>query len=220
MMRENDDKTQSLKLATSEVIDLRRTIKMMQSENTILRKQQASEEASQLQNLVAKEIASMSNEDLKQKVIKLAQAYRSERIRNEYFEKALKSANVELAQTKRLSTELDNLRGKHSKLRDNFAKAAQEVQKAGRLRDAVKKQEQVIIKMEKLLDNTLKETQKAREGVLELEKLRTENLELQSQVKADNAGQGGYDNQMVNQLKQQVDEQNDTIDRLRHEIEN
>lgn len=45
---------------------------MMQSENSILRKQMANEEASQLQNLVAKEIASMSNEDLKQKVIKLA----------------------------------------------------------------------------------------------------------------------------------------------------
>jgi hypothetical protein len=75
---------------------------MMQSENTILRKNMANEEVSQLQNLVSKEIASMSNEDLKIKVIKLAQAYRSERIRNEYFEKALKSANVDLSQTKRV----------------------------------------------------------------------------------------------------------------------
>ena len=46
MMRENDEKTQSLKLATSEVVDLRRTLKMMQSENAILRKNLASEEAS------------------------------------------------------------------------------------------------------------------------------------------------------------------------------
>lgn len=38
MMRENDEKTMSLKLATSEVVDLRRTVKMMQSENSILRK--------------------------------------------------------------------------------------------------------------------------------------------------------------------------------------
>ena len=60
-----------------------------------------------MQNLVAKEIASMSNEELKLKVIKLAQAYRSERIRNEYFEKALKSANVDLAKTKRIATELE-----------------------------------------------------------------------------------------------------------------
>lgn len=71
-MRENDDKTMSLKLATSEVIDLKRTVKMMQSENAIIRKQMAGEEASQLVNLVAKEIAGMSNEDLKHKVIKLA----------------------------------------------------------------------------------------------------------------------------------------------------
>lgn len=46
MMRENDDKTQALKLATSEVVDLRRSIKMMQSENAILRKSTAGEEAS------------------------------------------------------------------------------------------------------------------------------------------------------------------------------
>ena len=71
-MRDNDEKNQSLKLATSEVVDLRRNIKMMQSENTILRKNMANEEVSQLQNLVSKEIASMSNEDLKIKVIKLA----------------------------------------------------------------------------------------------------------------------------------------------------
>jgi len=71
-MRENDDKTMSLKLATSEVIDLRRSLKMMQSENSILRKQMAGEEATQLVNLVAKEISNMSAEDLKQKVIRLA----------------------------------------------------------------------------------------------------------------------------------------------------
>ena len=45
-MRENDDKTMSLKLATSEVIDLRRTVKMMQSENAILRKEVSGEEKS------------------------------------------------------------------------------------------------------------------------------------------------------------------------------
>ena len=43
------------------------------------------------------EIAAMNPEELKAKVIKLSQAYRSERIRNEYFEKAMKAANVELA---------------------------------------------------------------------------------------------------------------------------
>mmetsp|Transcript_9890 Transcript_9890/g.12272 ORF Transcript_9890/g.12272 Transcript_9890/m.12272 type:complete len:89 (+) Transcript_9890:1579-1845(+) len=38
LMRENDDKTQSLKLATAEIIDLRRALKMMQGEAQILRR--------------------------------------------------------------------------------------------------------------------------------------------------------------------------------------
>lgn len=87
----------------------------------------AQEEASQLGNLVAKEIAGMSNEDLKNKVIKLAQAYRSERIRNEYFEKALKSANVDLAQTKRVATELENLKSHYDKLRSNYSQINKEM---------------------------------------------------------------------------------------------
>lgn len=120
----------------------------------------------------------MSNEDLKRKVIKLAQAYRSERIRNEYFEKALKSANVDLAQTKRVTTELEQLAEKHNKLRQNFGLLNKEIQKIALYKDTIRKQENVIVKLESLLERTLKETQRAREGVLELEKLKTENLEL------------------------------------------
>jgi hypothetical protein len=43
-------------------------------------------------SIVTKEIAKMGVEELKVKIIKIAQAYRDERIRNEEFEKALKSA--------------------------------------------------------------------------------------------------------------------------------
>ena len=39
------------------------------------------------------------------------------------------------------------------------------------------------MKLEALLDKTLKETQRAREGILELERLKTENLDLQSKLK-------------------------------------
>lgn len=120
----------------------------------------------------------MSNEDLKHKVIKLAQAYRSERIRNEYFEKALKSANMDLAHTKRVATELETMKASYQKLRVNFSNMNKEIQKIGLYKDTIRKQETVIIKLEALLDKTLKETQKAREGILELEKLKTENLVL------------------------------------------
>lgn len=100
MMKEADEKSQSLKLTSSEIVDLRRTIKMLQSENAILRRKMGEEETIELQNLVAKEISYMTNEELKSKIIKLAQAYRAERLRNEEFERALKSANVDLAHAK------------------------------------------------------------------------------------------------------------------------
>jgi hypothetical protein len=44
LMKEVDDKGQSLRLTTAEIIDLRRTIKMMQSENAILRRKMMGEE--------------------------------------------------------------------------------------------------------------------------------------------------------------------------------
>lgn len=57
------------------------------------------------------------------------------------------------------------------------------MQKTALYKDTIKKQERVITKLETLLEKTLKDTQKAREGMLELEKLRTENFGLQHALK-------------------------------------
>ena len=59
-MRENDEKNHSLNLATHEVIEVRRSIKTIQQENQILRNNLSMEESSQLENLISKEINSMS----------------------------------------------------------------------------------------------------------------------------------------------------------------
>lgn len=77
-----------------------------------------------------------------------------------------------------MSAELENLKEKHDKLRGSFSQLNKEMQKIGLYKDTIRKQEKVIVKLETLLDKTLKETQRAREGVLELEHLKTENLEL------------------------------------------
>ena len=82
-MRENDDKTQSLRLATAEIVDLRRALKMQQSEAQVLRLKLGESESAELSNLVAREVSGMGPEELKDKVIKLASAYRTERLRNE-----------------------------------------------------------------------------------------------------------------------------------------
>lgn len=52
---------------------MRRQIKLLQSENAILRKRLAHEEQIEIGSLVSKEIAKMSVEELKAKIIKIAQ---------------------------------------------------------------------------------------------------------------------------------------------------
>mmetsp|Transcript_38726 Transcript_38726/g.44333 ORF Transcript_38726/g.44333 Transcript_38726/m.44333 type:complete len:329 (-) Transcript_38726:27-1013(-) len=183
MMRELDDKTQSLKLTSAEIIDLRRTVKMLQSENAILRKKLGEEEQVELQVLVSKEIQSMGSTELRNKILKLAQAYRTERIRNEEFERALKSANQDLANAKQLQTELENVSHAHTKKAKKLMELNKEIAKINLYKDTIRKQEKVISKLEALLEKTLKDTKRAREGMLELEKLRTENMELQKNAK-------------------------------------
>ena len=59
------------------------------------------------------------------------------------------------------------------------------MQKIAIYKDTVRKQEGVIIKMEGLLTKTMQDTAKARDGILELERLKSDNLELQNKLKFD-----------------------------------
>ncbi len=65
LIRELDDKTQSLKVTGAQIVDLRRQIKLMQSENAILRKKLAVQEQLDVQSIISKEIATMSVEELR-----------------------------------------------------------------------------------------------------------------------------------------------------------
>jgi len=73
LIKESDDKTESLKITGAEIVDLRRQIKMLQSENAILRKRLAQEEQIEVASIVSKEIARMGVEELRAKIVKLAQ---------------------------------------------------------------------------------------------------------------------------------------------------
>jgi len=105
----------------------------------------------------------MSNEELKSKVVKVAQAYRTERLRNEEFSKALKSANVDLSQAKKITAEFDNLQSAFGEQSKRLGLATEESRKTSLYKDTVKKQEAVISKLETLLEKLMKE-RKVKEG--------------------------------------------------------
>lgn len=237
LMKENDEKSDALKLTGAEIIDLRRQVKLLQSENSLLRKRLHEEEEIDVRAVVGKEVERMNNEELKIKIIKIAQMYRNERGRNEEFEKVIRQAQDEVSEAYKYKAELDKLREKHEKDLHKLQRVQGQIDKVRIYRDTIKKQEAVISKLEKILDKTLKDTQMARESVQELERLRTENLELQRRIK-ENAygGQGNEQSKqevrrlerLVQELKEQLRSKrpdtrdlnrDDEMDRIRLEVD-
>ena len=105
----------------------------------------------------------MSVDDLQTKIVKIAQAYRGERLRNEEFSKALKSANVDLAQAKTISAEHENLTMAFREQSNKLSLLSKENKKTTLYKDTVKKQEAVIGKLEGLLEKLMRD-KKARDA--------------------------------------------------------
>jgi len=217
LIKESDDKTESLKITGAEIVDLRRQIKMLQSENAILRKRLAQEEQIEVASIVSKEISRMNVEELRAKIVKLAQAYRDERVRNEEFEKSLKAAQKEIAQSRQLQAELENLQKKHTEGAKRLMGLQQEISKVQLYKDTIKKQEKVIGKLEKLMETTLKDTQKARGALVDFEQLKTENMNLQKQLKEMAFGSDG-ENTEFERYKQECKKLERIVAELKEEL--
>ena len=93
----------------------------------------------------------------------------------------------------------------------------QEIQKTKLYKDTIRKQEKVISRLEKLMETTLKDTQKARNAVIEMEKLKTENSNLQKQLKAQVYG-GDNNYSEVEQHKQEVESLQKLVESLKEEL--
>jgi hypothetical protein len=121
--------------------------------------------------------------ELKSKIISLAQAYRSEKIRNDEFDKAIKKAQNEITNAQEIVNELEQIQKVHEDDAGKFLALQKETQKIGLYRETIKKQEEVIVKMEDLLKKTLNDNEKQKESLLELEQLRELNMKLQKELK-------------------------------------
>lgn len=222
MMKEVDDKSESLKLTGSEIVDLRKQIKLLQNENQILRRRLGQEEQMQIESLVTQEIHKMSLPELKSKIIKLAQAYRGERLRNEEFEKALKQAQNEIANARKLASDLEQLQKVHEEDSQKFLNLQKETQKIGLYRETIKKQEEVITKMEGLLKKTMHENERQKDSLMELETLRTENLKLQKEIKDfvvnSTPGVLGRGNQELEKSKKEISRLQTIITELQRDL--
>ena len=202
LTREYDEKTENLKVVGEEIVEMRRELKLSKNENSMLRRRLEHEEKLEVHKMITKEIAVMSSEQLRIKLVKIAQAYRDERNRNEEFEKALKAAHRDLLSAKKTQREYDNLQKDHEGKSKKLLKMQQELRKIQLFRDTIKKQEKVIHKLEKLLEATMKDSEKASKRVVEFEKIRTENLRMQEKLKE--MAFGAKENEEVERYRDEV----------------
>lgn len=222
MMMEVDDKKESLKKTGEEIIELRKKVRLLQNENAILKRRLGQEEMLQVESLVTSEIHKMSLPELKSKIIKLAQSYRAERLRNEEYEKMLKNAQTEIANARKLGQELEELQRIHEADSEKYLNLQRETQKLGLYRETIQKQEEVITKTEKILKKKLNEVERMKQNEVEMEQLRTENLKIQKELKDlvvhSNPGLLGKVNPELDRYKNEVKKLEAVIRDLQEEL--
>lgn len=110
---------------------------MLQSENNILRKKLKQEEQIEVKQLLNKEINKMGVEELKTKIMKLAEVYRDERVRNEEFEKALRNAQKDLNQQNNLEEQLAEQQKQHQHMATKLLDLQKQANKTNLYRNTI-----------------------------------------------------------------------------------
>lgn len=92
-----------MRQAAAEISDLRGRVKLLQNENSILR-QQALREEDELISLVQREVENMGVRELKEKIVKMSQLYKLERIRSRELDKTIKLMEPQISNTMQLNS--------------------------------------------------------------------------------------------------------------------
>lgn len=213
LKKEYDEKTENLKLLGNEMVELRKELKLEISENGMLKKRLAHEEKLEIHKMVSKEMMNMNPDELRIKLVKVSQAYKEERHRNEEFERAIKAAHRDMVEVRKTQKKFEELEKVHTEESRKLLNMQHEIRKVNLYRDTIKKQEKVIVRLEHLLENTMKDTEKATKQSLELEKIKSENLELQQRLKQKVYGK--RENEEIERYREEVRK----LERIKNEIQ-
>ena len=213
LKKEYDEKSENLKIIGSEITELRRELKMELSENALLKKRLAQEEKLEIDKMVTKEMMAMSPEELRTKLVKVSQAYKEERNRNEEFERAIKAAHRDMVEVRKTQKKFEELEKIHTEKSRRLLAMQQDLRKINLYADTIKKQEKVIVQLEHLIEKTMKETEKASRQAVEFEKIKTENIKLQEMFKKKVYGK--KENEEVERLREEVRK----LERIKRDLE-
>ncbi|KRX02493.1 hypothetical protein PPERSA_11833 [Pseudocohnilembus persalinus] len=127
MHKEIEEKTKGIKETGEEIVELRKVVRNLENQNRILKKRVYAEEQIKLHTAITPDVYKMSLEEIKNRIINVAVAYRDERQRNEDFEAAMREAEKDIKKIAGLEQELEDLREEHQKGLIRFQKVQEEV---------------------------------------------------------------------------------------------
>merc|ERR1712185_230127 len=104
--------------------------------------------------------------------------YREEKAKSKELQRRLDEAMKEVARGQGLQRTLDELERSHMQQNMELQRLQDENKKLEIYRQTVKSQEKVISKLEKVLEGSLDEVQKAQRTQVDMERLKTENVRL------------------------------------------
>lgn len=182
-MKEFNLRAGALKQAGQEIVDLRRQVQLLTNENNKLKMQIEDEErlAEQVRQHPPKDMSmfdSLSSAELSLRLQTALQKYRDEKTKSHEMTQRLEAALKEVARGRGLQKHLDELEKAHLEMAGLLQKLQAENQKIDLYRKTAKSQEKVIAKLERVLEGSLDEVNKAQEAQIELERLKTENIRM------------------------------------------
>ena len=175
ILRELDNKSESLRQAAAEISDLRGRVKLLQNENGIL-KRQAMREEDELVSLVQREVESMTPRELRDKIAQMAQLYKMERSRNRELDRTIQVMEPQVSNTMQLNSVIAAQKNTIQSLNERAERLTKDYERVGVYKDTIRKQEKVISKLEKVMREGMEEVRVARQNKLELEELRKRDM--------------------------------------------
>ncbi|CAE7027884.1 CCDC33 [Symbiodinium sp. CCMP2592] len=217
LSKEFNMRAAALKRAGEEIVTLRRQVQLLKNENRSLRAQVEDEEklAHEVQQRPPPEgLEKLSAAELAGKLQRTLEKYREEKAKASELTRRMEEALKEVNRARGLERSLEELQQVHLEQNRELQRLQDEGRKLDTYRQTAKTQEKVISKLEKILESSLQEVQKAQKVQVDIERLKTENLKLRERCSSLLTRKKEVGDDEAQELRQRLAEKDAEITRL------
>lgn len=219
---ELDERSEAIRKCGIEIMELRKKTKQLAADKSQVQ-QHLNEREAATQNMlqVDDNLEMLDRGDLEKRLKLLSGSYKEERAKGSELLQRMQSVHAQLQRTEELSRAHAGLQEAHQAQSTRMQQLQEKNNRLAKYVTTVQQQEQVIEKLEDMMERALTEAREAKglkekgHGLeKELKKVKEENSALQARIGADAATEAAKDQQQLEQLNAKVAAQEAEIKRL------